>query len=121
LIVGHTRKSFESQRDGTEIVDDDVKTTVFLGFGNQCLWTAWRGQINRHGVDCPTFGEGPELAPTSRAPAITRAPSATNAFVTARPMPLLAPVTTATLLFNPRSTAVSFDRHLSRSVTSSVP
>ena len=53
----------------------------------------------------------------SCAPAITRSPSATNAVVTARSIPRLTPVTTATLLFNPRSTAVFFDRHPPRSVT----
>src|SRR5262245_34040045 len=43
---------------------------------------------------------------TVRAPAITRTPSATSAFVTARPMPLLAPVTNATLSRSLTSTSM---------------
>src|SRR5262245_6750590 len=39
----------------------------------------------------------PSSPPTSRAPATTRPPSAASALVIARPMPLLAPVTMATL------------------------
>src|SRR6478735_10384803 len=45
---------------------------------------------------------------TARAPATTLAPSCTRARVTARPMPLLAPVTTATLPSSPRSMRPSF-------------
>ena len=43
-----------------------------------------------------------------RAPATTRAPSWTSALVTARPMPLLAPVTTAILPASIRSNLGSF-------------
>src|SRR5262245_8049139 len=46
----------------------------------------------------------PSSPPTSRAPAITRPLLATSAFAIARPMPLLAPVTTAILPFRFRST-----------------
>ena len=44
-----------------------------------------------------------------RAPAMTCAPSSTSARVTARPMPLLAPVTTATLSVSARSIAFSLE------------
>src|SRR4051812_69964 len=54
----------------------------------------------------------PSIASVVRAAARTCAPSAASAFATARPMPLLAPVTTATLSLSPRSITRTIFEHV---------
>ena len=96
------RKPPSARRHRADVVDEDVEASVAAVAAPRARRRRrrWTGRPGRTST-CPRAASASSSSLASRAPATTCTPSSTNASVTARPMPLLAPVTTATAARQP--------------------
>ena len=110
-------EAVEAQLHAADIVDQHVEPAVLLdGVVDEPGRALGVEEVDREGLDALEALQGRDV----RAPATTSAPSAASSRATARPMPLLAPVTTATLPDSSRSMGGRYRPTSSRLSTSSV-
>ena len=112
LLVAGAEEAVEALFDGADVVDEDVDAAALLeGPADQVRPGRPPRQVAR---DRGHAARSPRGSRPRREPAKTKAPSAASSRVTASPIPLPAPVTTATLPSRPRSIRRSAGRSRAR-------
>ncbi len=101
VIVRDLEEPADAKLDGADVVDQDIQAPMLADrLRDQFLRSARFAEVDGYRGDA---GELRERVDRARA-RDDQAPSSASARTTARPMPLLAPVTTATLSSSSRST-----------------
>ena len=121
VVVADVEEAPGARRDGSDVVDDDVQPAEVCGPRHQLGRASASARSIATARTCPVSDSATSSSVIERAPATTFTPSATSARVTARPMPLLAPVTTATLSARWRSTSATLDLGRARFLSLLVP